>query len=586
MVTDMKFINPPRGLDPEPTDQTRLRHARDRHLGFSVGRFLQPPPMLFTRDGHNVFLGDMYRGHAAFLLCSGPSLARHDLSQLTQRGMLTMAVNNAATVFRPHLWCSVDDPGNFSDAIWFDPGILKFVPLCHMEKNFTVRDENQELVESKEVVGDMPGVFGFRRNENFVAEQWLYEDTFNWGNHGHKFDAYSQKGARSVFYVALRLLFYLGIRRLYLLGCDFRMHVGQANYAFPQDRSSSAVRGNNRSYEVLNVRLSHLLPYFEQEGFEVFNCTPDSGLTVFPEMPFERAVAEASAVIPRQIITAGMYDRNQRKKDAVEPVADAVVVQRAAESYAEEGYPRATLVTKVDRHTTATLACTWPTWLRFKPWLRTLPLLVCHDEALDPQAPEFDFLLDHPIVDFAACRRSDRDGTSRRRSHADALRLIAERVDNPWYLLLSPEAIATACERWLEPGWFEADDDGRLAAYIADATSYSRPAEAIARLDDWGDSVRGLRRRRRLNLAYQPGDQRVYHDAIRSWCLFANTDWTREIVRYAPHELPCESLGTYFFYCAARRGDRTLRVTMNDFGWEHFLGGQQQPHSAEAAVHE
>jgi hypothetical protein len=86
----------PRRGDRDKHDFQRLRHARDRHLGFPVGRYLQPPPMLFTRDGHNVFLGDMYRGHTAFLMCSGPSLLSHDLSLLNQRGILTLAVNNAA----------------------------------------------------------------------------------------------------------------------------------------------------------------------------------------------------------------------------------------------------------------------------------------------------------------------------------------------------------------------------------------------------------------------------------------------------------------------------------------------------------
>ena len=70
--------------------------------------------MLFTRDGHNLFLGDLYRGAAAFLICGGPSLLTHDLTQLQQRGVITLAVNNAATVVRPNLWCCVDDPGNFS----------------------------------------------------------------------------------------------------------------------------------------------------------------------------------------------------------------------------------------------------------------------------------------------------------------------------------------------------------------------------------------------------------------------------------------------------------------------------------------
>ena len=302
------------GPDRHREDHERLRHARERHEGSAVGRFVQTLPMLFTRDGHNVFLGDMYRGHTAFLICAGPSLGSHDLTKLSQRGLVTCAVNNAASVVRPHLWVSVDDPGNFCDAIWYDPGIMKFVPLCHMEKKFMTRDENERLVPSEQSVGDMPAVFGYRRNEAFKADQWLYEDTFNWGNHGERIDDLGNRGSRSVMLIALRMLFYLDFRRVYLLGCDFRMQRGQANYAFEQDRSSASVRGNNNTFRILNERLQHLLPYFEKEGYQVFNCTPETELIVFPHVAFDEAVAEATALMPKRVNTAGMYDRAHHEK--------------------------------------------------------------------------------------------------------------------------------------------------------------------------------------------------------------------------------------------------------------------------------
>ncbi|NUQ65976.1 MAG: hypothetical protein HUU20_26240 [Pirellulales bacterium] len=313
-------------------DQRRLRHAREHHVGFAVGRYLQPPPMLFTRDGHNVFLGDMYRGAAAFLIAGGPSLRSHDLGRLEEPGVLTCALNNAGSVVRPRLWVSVDDPGNFCDVIWRDPGIVKFVPLCHMEKHFAVRNEQDELMASEEVVGDMPGVFGFRRNEVFAAERWLYESTLNWGNHSEVVDAYGNKGSRSVMYVALRLLFYLGVRRLYLLGCDFRMEYGKQNYAFEQGRTRASVRGNNESYRILNVRLAHLKPYFDHEGYEVYNCTPGSGLTVFPFLSYEDALAEIRGRMPAKVVTEGMYERLRREKKARES-------QEAREAEAPEAAP-------------------------------------------------------------------------------------------------------------------------------------------------------------------------------------------------------------------------------------------------------
>lgn len=298
----------PGGSRRDSSDHAHLRHGRDAQQGFAIGRYLQAAPLLFTRDGHNVFLGDMFRGRPAFLLCSGPSLGTHDLSKLSARGILTCAVNNAAVVYRPQLWVSVDDPAHFADAIWRDPGVFKFVPLCHMEKFFAVREPCGRLTASTQRVGDMPAVFGYRRNEDFQPAQWLHEDTFNWGNHGQRVDSCGDKGSRSVMYVALRMLYYLGVRRVYLLGCDFRMERGRANYAFEQARTPQSINGNNHSYQVMNERFARLLPYFQAEQFEVLNCTEASGLSVFPFCSYSEALASAGAACSGSTATAGMYE--------------------------------------------------------------------------------------------------------------------------------------------------------------------------------------------------------------------------------------------------------------------------------------
>ncbi len=301
------------GPERHSSDYRRFRHGRIRDRGLETGQYLQPPPMLFTRDGHNVFLGDCYRGASAFLVCGGPSLTSHDLTALSRRGVLSMAVNNAATVVRPNLWISTDDPGNFADVIWRDPAITKFIPMCHFEKPIFVRDDSGELKASDLLAGDMPAVFGFRRNEAFNASQWLWEDSFNWGNRGDRVDDYGLKGSRSVMYVAIRMLHFLGVRRIYLIGCDFRMHSGGRNYAFEQDRSEHSVRSNNDTYEIMNARFSHLKPYLGEAGLELFNCTPDSGLKVFEYVPFDEAIAAITSAMPMSIDTSGMYDRQQRE---------------------------------------------------------------------------------------------------------------------------------------------------------------------------------------------------------------------------------------------------------------------------------
>jgi len=555
----------PGGEARDSADGERLRHARERDTGFPVGRYLQPPPMLFTRDGHNVFLGDMFRGHACFLICGGPSLTSHDLAQLERRGVLTCAVNNAATVVRPRLWVGADDPGNFCDVIWRDPGILKFVPLCHMEKPFMVRNTADELVPSQELVGDMPAVFGFRRNEAFVPEQWLYEDTFNWGNHSERVDSDGNKGSRSVMYIALRLLFYLGVRRVFLLGCDFRMELGAQNYAFEQGRTAASVRSNNSSYRILNARLDRLKPYFDREGFQVFNCTPRSGLTVFPHLSYEEAMTQSTAMLPRRIVTAGMYDRQARERAAQRVVETPAA--SSSDAAANVSISPITLVLAVDEEHFEQLRHTWPTWMRFKPELRQAPVVVAFDAKTDLRG-RIEDLLRHPNLRLVAWQMNG--AADQRELMLTALvRVAAEEVQTPWYLKLDTDVVATGAGRWLRREWFATNEQGREPVFVASPWGYTKPADTMARLDDWGDTVPVLRDLPRLNLPFDPSSSLVAHPRIISWCFLGNTAWTREVARFAPGRLPCPSHDTYLYYCAARRGDHFVRVSMAAHGWEH-----------------
>ncbi len=307
---------------PDSSDQQRLRHARERNEGFAVSDYVQPAPLLFTRDGHALYLGDTYRGRSAFLVAGGPSFATIDSSKLNLPGCLTMALNNAVHSYRPDLWVSVDDPTHFMKSIWLDPKIAKFVPLCHAEK--TIFD-NEEWRQTDHKVGDCPNVVYFRRNERFRAAQFLTEDTVNWGDHAR------YGGGRSVMLAAFRLLYFLGVREIFLLGVDFKM-TAESRYHFEQSRSRSSIRGNNSTYRKLADRFGALVPHFEERGLRVFNCNPDSELKVFPFIGFDEAVERCREGLPREASkerSDGMYDRaaNERdlKRDA-EPDASRTVI--------------------------------------------------------------------------------------------------------------------------------------------------------------------------------------------------------------------------------------------------------------------
>ena len=314
-------------------DHARLRHNRDRNLGFPIGQYVQPPPMLFNRDGLNIFLGDTFRGSSAFLILGGPSFGElikgesefkgkkvPNKELLNHPGFVTMATNNAPRTFRPNLWTIVDSPESFIKSIWLDPKITKFVPFDHTEKMLF---DNETWGPLDKLVGECPNTHYYRRNEHFVPEQFLQEGTFNWGEHSDGVDALGNKGGRSVMLVAIKLLYYLGIRKIFLLGCDFKMD-DNTKYHFDQDRSLGSQKGNNATYEILKTRFEALLPHFEKAGLKVFNCNMNSGLKVFPMIPFEEAINIATKEMPDISTerTAGLYDRkaNERKK-IIAPVA-------------------------------------------------------------------------------------------------------------------------------------------------------------------------------------------------------------------------------------------------------------------------
>ena len=151
-------------------DHNRFRHSRSRNEGYAIGTYLQPPPMLFSRDGHAMYMADMYRGRPAFLIGGGPSFADVDKTKLNQPGILTMTINNAVKSFRSDLWVCVDSPTHFIKSVWLDPKITKFVPYAHAEKKIFDNDRWEEI---NVFVGDCPNVWYYRRNEHFIADQFL-----------------------------------------------------------------------------------------------------------------------------------------------------------------------------------------------------------------------------------------------------------------------------------------------------------------------------------------------------------------------------------------------------------------------------
>lgn len=287
-------------------------------------------------SGQQIHINGLYKGAAAFLCCSGPSLLQHDLTRL--QGLITLSVNNCPVTLRKHggfsptFWTMTDDIRNFVKSIYEDPAIIKFVPDGKPSHNLW---DNNKWEKSPVKVRDCPGIIYYSRptadqNEYFRADTFLDDTRFNWGNHAQRCRCGHFKakdgprecpdcgerdwwGSRSCMLVAIRILYELGFKNVFLLGCDFKMEEGKQNYAFEQDRSRGAVNNNNNTYRHLNWRFDQLQPLFQKIGFHVYNCYKESGLKSFPYISYERAL-EIANVVPGEDRTAGLYDRKANEK--------------------------------------------------------------------------------------------------------------------------------------------------------------------------------------------------------------------------------------------------------------------------------
>ena len=323
----------------DENDINKLQQGRYKHLGACVAsEFYQPNPYFFTREGATLDIVGQARGGTAFLICSGPSFANVDKNMVKNAPVFKMTTNNAVASIRGNAAIIVDDPSRFTLSMWLDPSIMKFVPMAAMEKplwdNRLLKDKNGNFKQQWEPydkkVGDCPNVVGFRRNEKFMPDRFLYEDTINWGMHT-KWDG----GGRSVFLSSLKILWLMGYRRIYLFGVDLYMDENH-RYHFNEGRTNSAIKGNMSTYEKLKKWFRQVAPYFESEGCIIKNANPNSHLEVWPRITPEQAVFEASQEIGdfTREKTDGMYTPWEEKingysqKCGVQPVQHAKPIVR------------------------------------------------------------------------------------------------------------------------------------------------------------------------------------------------------------------------------------------------------------------
>ena len=306
-----------KSLKKDANDQNALIYGRYRNMGACVAsEYYQVVPYFFSREGATLNLVGQYRGASAFLIASGPSFASCRQSWLNKPGVWSMTMNNAIRSHRGNAAIIVDDPSRFTFSMWTDPSVQKFVPFSHMDKplwdNRLIKDEEGNQVQlwqpSDVKVGDCPNVVGYRRNEKFMSKRFLYEDTINWGCHK------DFGGGRSVMLASLRILFLLGFREVFLLGVDFQMD-DEHKYHFEEERTKGAIKGNMSTYKRMKQWFDELQPHFLAEGFNVFNCNPESKLEAFPHISYKDAIRKVTGELGNtgKERVMGLYTKYQDK---------------------------------------------------------------------------------------------------------------------------------------------------------------------------------------------------------------------------------------------------------------------------------
>jgi hypothetical protein len=237
----------------------------------------------FNQDGVKriVDLQDMLTGQTALLMGGAPSLAEQPLRLLEQRGVVSMAMNNAATHFRPTLWASGDRPECYEPRVLLDPTIMKFGILSHAQVELDERYGNRRYYQ-------MPNQLFYIPEDNVPWDEYLaVRRGVPWYN--------------NTLFVSIHILYQLGIRRIILGGSDFGFSKSGDMYAHRTELGAMEHKWNSDLYNSLVHELRRLRPVFDKAGLEFLDCSVNSRLgQTYPHITLEKAVELCLERFPAQ----------------------------------------------------------------------------------------------------------------------------------------------------------------------------------------------------------------------------------------------------------------------------------------------
>ena len=309
---------PPPPDDAPYKERKKWRLMMRDHRQQGVRNILSSQPSVCTdRAGREGGVANLYYGADIYLLLGGPSVLKLDLNKLNQRGIVSMAVNNAALTHRTNMFICGDPPRKFHDAIWRDPSIMCFVPETKLWNEMYEKKNNGQIRSAGEQIKYQPSVIGYRRNSFFDPETFLSEPSINFGNSRRSDNDWEP--VLSTMFSALKMCYWLGAFRVYLLGCDWEWDYKKQPYSFEMTRGVNVYASNNNSYRKMTPMLRALKPHFDAAGFEVYNCNIRSKLKVFPYRSFDEAIRLSRAELPTDMTAYQWYGKDHEDGN-LEPI--------------------------------------------------------------------------------------------------------------------------------------------------------------------------------------------------------------------------------------------------------------------------
>ena len=238
-----------------------------------------------------------------------------------------------------------------------------------------------------------------------------------------------------------------------------------------------------------------------------------------------------------------------------------------------------TLVCGVDAAHLKQLACTWPTWVKYKPSLLKQLMIVFRDKT---QVTDHEVrtllgienlsVYEWPMgVTYEGKLGNRWENPQRYKMLAGFVHIPALFVKTPYWLKLDTDVFATGQDDWIDPKWFNGNP-----AIIGHRWWLTKPTDLFLRMDQWVDDNKEKLPewvvKPPLDLRPKPGKDCLVHKRIISWCSFFHTGFTKVVAKDAEKicgsfKLPIPSQDGFLWYAAKRIGWKINRPSMKERGW-------------------